>query len=126
MRIEGIRFGQLPGGFGKVLDLAGIDDDKGQGGRHQCCNRRPVGVSCRGEHNQRGSYRVKLNDAGGNPWRIVRDRPAFARGPQAISRCALAPSIPTKHCGADCLLKECIGTKHFGVAKYRETADTLQ
>jgi hypothetical protein len=58
VRLERVRFGELAGGAGKFLDLAGIDDDDGQGrgrqrGRHddlvspggfQCDQRRPDGL----------------------------------------------------------------------------------
>jgi hypothetical protein len=40
-------------------------------------------VAARGfEHNQRGLQRLEPDDKGGDPRLIVRDRPAFARGPQ--------------------------------------------
>ena len=80
--IEDIRFGQLPGRFRKVPYLAGIDHHEGQGGRSQGRDHGPV-VAPRGfEHDQRGLHGLEPGDEGSNPWRIVRDRPAFARGPQ--------------------------------------------
>jgi hypothetical protein len=97
--LEGIRFGQLPGGFRKVPDLAGIDDHEGQGGRSQGRNYGPV-VTTRGfKHNQRGRHSLEPTDQGSNPWLIVWNHPAFARWPQGNLELRFGDIYTHKHLG---------------------------
>jgi hypothetical protein len=97
--IEGRSVGQLPGRFGTVPDLAGIDDHEGQGGRSQCCDHGPV-VATRGfEHNQRGLHGLEPSDKSRNPRLIVRHGPAFARRPQGKIALRFGDSYTYKHLG---------------------------
>jgi hypothetical protein len=79
--IKGIPFGALPGRFRNVPDLTGIDHHEGQGGRSQGRDHGPMGATRGFEHDERGLHGLEPTDKGSNPWRIVRDRPAFARRP---------------------------------------------
>jgi hypothetical protein len=81
-RVEGIRFGQLPGGFGKVADLAGIHHRDGE---PRCGQRRDHGslvASCGFKHDERGPHGLQSRHQGGYLRVIVGHRPAFACGPQ--------------------------------------------
>jgi hypothetical protein len=95
--IEGIRFGQLPGGFRKVPDLAGIDYYEGQGGRSQGRDHGPVVATCGFEHNQRGRHSLEPTAKSRNPCLIVWDRPAFARGPQGNIELRFSDIYTHKH-----------------------------
>jgi hypothetical protein len=80
--LEGSGCGQLPGRFGEVSSLAGIDDDDRQGRRSQCRAHGPVVAARRFEHNARGRYGLEPGNTGRKPGLSVRDRPAFTWGPQ--------------------------------------------
>jgi hypothetical protein len=80
--IEGIGFGQLPGGVCKVPALTGLDHYDGSGRRRQRGHHSAL-IAPRGfEHTERWSDLLEAGDSGGTPRRIVRDRPTFARGAQ--------------------------------------------
>jgi len=52
--VEGIGCGQLPGGFGTVPYLTGVDDDDRQGGGGQRSDHGPLGTPRGFEHHARG------------------------------------------------------------------------
>jgi hypothetical protein len=53
-RVQGIRLGQRPGGFGKVTRLTGIDHHHGAAGRGERGDHGPLVAPGGFEHNQRG------------------------------------------------------------------------
>jgi hypothetical protein len=80
-RIEGIRLGQLPGRFGKVARLAGINHRHRETGRRQRRHHGPL-IATRGfEHNQGGLYSLEPRHQGGNSGVIVGHGPTFSGGP---------------------------------------------
>jgi hypothetical protein len=80
--IEGICFGSLPGGFRTVPYRPGIDHNQGEGRCRQRGHHGALGAPCSFEHNELRSARLEAWDQGANPWRIMRDCPAFACGAQ--------------------------------------------
>jgi hypothetical protein len=81
-RVKSIRFGQLPGGFGKVAGLSRIDHGHGEAGCGQRGDHGPLVPASGFEYDERGRQGLKPCHEGGNARVIVGDRPAFARGPQ--------------------------------------------
>jgi hypothetical protein len=80
--IEGINFGELPGGFGKVPDLTGGDHDDGEGHRRQRGHYGALVAPRSFAHHALWRHGLEACDQGGNPRRIIRDRPTFPCGTQ--------------------------------------------
>ena len=95
-RVEGIGFGQLSGGFGKVTGLAGIDHRDGQVRRRQRRHHGPLVAPRSFENNQGGLQSLESLHQGGHPDVIVGHGPTFARGPQGDIELGFGDIDPNK------------------------------
>ena len=82
---EGSRFGQRPGGCGKVADLRGIHHRDEESSRGQRRDHGPLAAPSGFKRDERGLHGLESRHEGGDPKVIVGHGPAFARGLQGHS-----------------------------------------
>jgi len=82
-RVAGIRLGSLPGGFGNIPRLPGIDHDDRQGGRGPRSDDGPLVAPARLQHDEDRAHGRALGDEGRDARVLVRDSPALPGRPES-------------------------------------------